>query len=148
MRIMRIAGVLTASFVAACNPIPIKSACDQPNLVPQGKFAVDESAATWGVFSNYCPVPIPVRLSMQTEPEVTVSIRVRGQWIDLRAEKQGKSLGILGLGVRALEFRGFTHSIRHDSLRDKEIRFTPEGHGEVAVPFEYVRCTCIGYDAV
>ena len=131
-----------------CNPIPIKSNCDVPSFTVTQQADVIQYFNTKGQFEKYCPIKTPERISYQITETSKITIRVRGEWLDLSAMDNGVLLPIEANGIRKLEFDGFTHMIRLDSLRNNKLSIKLPETGVLDFSYSLTTCTCVEYDAI
>lgn len=138
----RIIALLSVT-VAACNPIPIRHDCAVPHFHVQEEQLV-ESPSEYQWEPVRCPAKLPLRFHVQAG-EAQLEVRVRHEWLDLRATPT--RLSIEGPGIREQHFEGFTHMVRVDGLKDG-VLVARVGSASFQVPFEMVSCTCQYYDAL
>lgn len=142
---MRISLLLLPATLAGCNPIPIRHDCALPHFhVQQEQLVKSPTGYEWE--PDRCPTKLPLRFSVKAG-ETLLEVRVRHEWLDLRASAAGDLLSIEGPGIREQHFEGFTHMVRADSLKDGKLN-ARVGDASFQVPFEMVTCTCHYYDAI
>lgn len=142
---MRHSIALLSVTVAACNPIPIRHECVVPHFhVQKEQLVASPSEYQWEPFR--CPTKLPLRFQVKAG-ETQLEVRVRHEWLDLRAEAAETRLSIEGPGIREEHFEGFTHMVRVDSFKDG-LLVARVGNASFQVPFEMIACTCQYYDAL
>ena len=141
-------GTFGVMALTACNPIPIKQECAFAKLQPSIEYEVEKHTDSWGVFSGYCATHEPERIVLKPDTNHQVTLNVRGDWIDIKASKDGVPISLSGPQLREVTFQSFTNSVRYDSLSDHRIEILLEGAVEVIVPFQIIQCTCVRYDAI
>lgn len=143
-------------FIAACNPIPTRSACLLPDF---GSAAVDIHASykTSGYFEASCPRAAPKEFSVRSgNAIVDVNVLMAGGTrLYFRAKTgQGEPLEIEGNKVyRMPEGQEYTYHAPLDLPAQKEIVLSLRTHtGQVLeqlrLAFGSMSCTCPSYDAI
>ena len=120
--------------------------CLLPNFAATGT-EVQKRAKTDGTFTQHCPEAIPIEFAI-TREELRIEVRVRGEWLDLRARVDGRIVPIAGPHVRAYELDGYTHMARVDELVANVLVLSPPGFSRQEVPFTLLTCTCVSFDAI
>jgi hypothetical protein len=146
---MRLALALLATLVlAACNPIPIKRACEMPEFILPDTADVHKRFDTWGYFERYCHEPAPEQFTViGSERIVTLTVTVDGEWIRLAAHSKDQG---------PIRLRGTTHrgtEVRHDQLHGSPLiieAVDSDGrtHEQFLLHYRPLSCTCVTFDAV
>jgi hypothetical protein len=138
--------VLCGMLLAGCDPRPVHMACNYAWLkVPDSEIL--SRMQTRGRFGSYCSEPIPTRVLLE-EGSTKVEVRVRSEWVDLRASRDGQALSIQGPGISSLPADGYTHMLRPDQLSTGRIELAVSDGTRFSIPFSTTRCTCVGHDAI
>lgn len=135
-------------ILSGCNPIPIHYQCTEANFAVKTDYIVTKSFDTWGIFGEYCKDEIPREFSIIPSKGLNIDIRVRGEWIDLRAFFNNHSLAIIAPTIHRRPGLEYSYSIRVDSLESNILEIELSDHGKYKLEFTLSKCTCVTYDSV
>jgi hypothetical protein len=140
--------IILSSLLAGCSPFPVHYPCDTP------KFTIGDSTKdisyfdTSGYFEKFCPAGVAERFTYHLNENTKVTVRVRGEWIDLKPIRDGVPIKLTGIGIRELDFEGYTQAVRVDALANNTLSLFFPNSESINIKFNLVECTCVTYDAI
>ncbi len=140
--------ILLSLLLVGCSPIPVHYACETPRFILTIKSKEISYFDANGYFEKYCHEGVPEQFRQIIDENTNVTVRVRGEWIDLKPMKNGEPFKLQGEGVRNIDFEGYTQAVRVDSIVDSTLSLSTPGNEQVNIEFSIVKCTCVTYDAI
>ena len=140
--------LLIVVVVAGCNPIPFKQACGMPDFSVASGLKVQAEFATWGYFSERCPVAMPKRFTVLGKG-ASLNVLVDGEWLRLSArDPSGRPVHLQG---STLQHGGSDARVDQQTDNVFEVdAVSPDGErlGAFRLPFRMQTCTCVTYDGL
>jgi len=146
MDLLRI--IILSLLLVGCSPFPVQYPCDTPKFTISDKSKDISYFDTSGYFEKYCPAKVPERFTLHLNENTKVTVRVRGEWIDLMPIKNGAQYKVTGKEIRDMEFEGYTQAIRVDALENNTLTLSFTDSESININVSLVKCTCVTYDAI
>lgn len=139
---------MLSALLVGCSPFPIHYTRDVPKFSLSEKIESVSYFDTNGYFEEFCPTKVPEQLTYRIDENIKVTIRVRGDWLDLKPIKNGVPFKLAGEGLRELDYEGYTQSLRTESLANNTLILSVPGTTKINIQFDLVKCTGVTYDAI
>ena len=134
-------------MLSACNPIPDHYKCNTPDF-SANIIEVKKNFETSAYFSKHCQGSVPEIFTYKITPTSSLDIRVRGDWLDLRAFKDGAPISIEASSIKKQDYDGYTHMVNINSLTKNNLGLTLPDNITIELNFTNIECTCVTYDAI
>jgi hypothetical protein len=132
-------------LLGGCEIIPKFNQCESPKFIASDINKIDKYFLTEDVFAKFCPAETPKVFTYQVTPTIVVSIYLKDKWVYLRANSILEQLDIYAEGARVSSFKGYTHVVPINALKDNMLKITVDKTLYYEMKFTVVDCTCVYY---
>lgn len=140
--------IVLSSLLAGCSPFPIQYPCETPKFIVGDNSEDISYFDTSGYFEKFCPTEVPERFTYHLNGNTKVTVRVRGEWIDLKPIKNGAPFKLTNKGILDMDFEGYTQAVRVDALVSNTLTLFLPSSESIKIKFNLVKCNCVTYDAI
>jgi hypothetical protein len=138
---------LTLIGLVGCSVVPKYTQCQLPKFTINDSLSVKKHFFTEDLFFTYCPAETPEVFNYLLDNNVLLSISVANEWMYLKASSDHGVVTLYADGLRVVKFNAFTHALPLSALKNNTLSLLINNTVSVDLPFSWVSCTCVLYDA-
>lgn len=130
-------------LLSGCSALPTHYSCATPTFSVSDMSSVNEYFYTEGALQKFCPAGTPREFSYQVGEDITLTLRLYGEWLRLKANNSRGQVSIYGEGFIISDVNGFNYAVKVSALKNNTLSLLIDKHISFEKYFSFTDCTCM-----